>query len=113
MFVYTSYKVHEANHEYLKHEVLYDAVELAPLVVERDAVRSVALVAFAKVQKVCACLGAHASVQLERNALRLLVSNLPGGRAGMIIGAKGGYSRKDQLPGTRNGGWGEIGVYET
>lgn len=53
-------------------------MELAPLVVQRDATRSLTLVALAQVQEVRARLGAHVGVQLERNALRLLVPNLPG-----------------------------------
>lgn len=63
---------------YLKHEVLDDPVELAPLVVHRDALRRQALVALAQVQEVGARLGARVGVQVERHALRLLVSDLTG-----------------------------------
>ena len=61
---------------HLQHEALDDPVELAPLVVHRDAIGCVALVSLAKVQEVGARLGAGVGVQLERDALDVLVSNL-------------------------------------
>lgn len=61
---------------HLQHEALDDPVELAPLVVHRDALGCVALVSLAQVQEVGARLGAGVGVQLERDALDFLVSNL-------------------------------------
>lgn len=61
---------------HLQHEVLDDPVELAPLVVHRDALRRVAFVSLAQVQEVGARFRTGVGVQLERDALSFLVSNL-------------------------------------
>lgn len=61
---------------HLQHKVFDDSVELAPLVMQRDALRRLALVSLAKVQEVGASLGARVGVQLERDPLRLLVPHL-------------------------------------
>lgn len=69
---------------HLQHEALDDPVELAPLVVHRDALGRVALVSLTQVQEVGARLGAGVRVQLERDALGFLVSDLEM-RIGMSI----------------------------